>query len=196
MSRSRTGTRGKGAPGRQPITAVVVALALVAAVIAALLTSTRGAGGSGDLTVAYDPGSQVIGFRGPSFDGTVVDTAELRGTPIVLNFYASWCTVCDRELPDFQRVSERLAGRVQLLGANPQSNDTDSAQAQMIDRSTVTYPTFADPSDELLRQFNTTGGLPTTVFIDAQGIVRKVHNGLLTEQLLLDEIDRSLGVRA
>jgi len=53
--------------------------------------------------------------------------------PIVLNSCASWCTVCDRELPDFQRVSEQLAGRVQVLGANPQSNDTDSAQAQMSD---------------------------------------------------------------
>ncbi len=195
MSKQRAGARGKGARGGRPVVAVAVAVALVAAVITALVTSSR-SGGSQDLTVAYDPGSQVVEFRGQSFAGTTVDTAELRGMPIVLNFYASWCTVCDRELPDFQRVSERLAGRVQVLGANPQSNDTDSAQAQMIERSKVTYPTFADPTDELLRQFNTTGGLPTTVFIDAEGVVRKVHNGLLTEQLLLEEIDRSLGVRA
>lgn len=196
MSRSRAGAQGKAAPGGRPVAVMAVAVVLVAAVIAALVTSTRDAGGSEDLTVAYDPGSQVVEFRGQNFDGTTVDTAELRGTPIVLNFYASWCTVCDRELPDFQRVSERLAGRVQVLGANPQSNDTDGAQAQMIERSKVTYPTFPDPTDELLRQFNTTGGMPTTVFIDTAGVVRKVHNGLLTEQLLLEEIDRSLGVRA
>ncbi|MBC7678595.1 MAG: hypothetical protein H7233_06360 [Pseudorhodobacter sp.] len=42
--------------------------------------------------------------------------------------------------------------------SDTQSHDTDSAQAQMIERSKVTYPTFADPSDELLGQFNTTGG--------------------------------------
>ncbi|MBC7680525.1 MAG: TlpA family protein disulfide reductase [Pseudorhodobacter sp.] len=191
MTRSRSGTRGKAASGGRPLAGV----ALVAAVITALVTSSRGSG-SQDLTVAFDPGSQVVEFRGQSLAGSTVDSVELRGMPIVLNFYASWCTVCDRELPDFQRVSERLAGRVQVLGANPQSNDTDSAQAQMIERSKVTYPTFADPSDELLRQFNTTGGLPTTVFIDAEGVVRKVHNELLTEQLLLEEIDRSLGVRA
>lgn len=182
---------------RRPAVAIAVAVALVAATVVALLTSTGGGtGGDEGLDVAYDPASQVVEFRGQAFDGSTVDTAQLRGTPIVLNFYASWCGVCDRELPDFQRVSEQLAGRLQVLGANPQSNDTTSAQAQMIERSQVTYPTFADPSDELLRQFNTTGGLPTTVFIDAAGVVRKVHNGLLTEQLLLDEIDRSLGVRA
>jgi peroxiredoxin len=77
---------------------------------------------------------------------------------------------------------------------NPQSNDTDDAQAAMIAPNGVTYPTVRDPSDELLRQFNTTGGLPTTVFVDAQGVVRKVRNGLPTEQLLLDQIRTSFGV--
>ena len=58
---------------------------------------------------------------------------DRRPMPIVPNSCASWCTVCDRELPDFQRVSEQLAGRVQVLGANPQSNDTDRAQTHMSD---------------------------------------------------------------
>jgi peroxiredoxin len=173
--------------------AVVVAL-VVAAVVAVASSSTRS--GADELAVSYERGTQVLEFRGPSFAGDIVDSAALRGTPVVLNFYASWCTVCDRELPDFQRVSERLAGRVQVVGANPQSNDTTAAQRTMISRAGVTYPTLADPQDELLRQFNTTGGLPTTVFIDADGVVRKVHNGLLTEQLLLEEIATSLGVRA
>lgn len=102
----------------------------------------------------------------------------------------------DRELPDFQRVSEQLEGKVRVLGVNPQSNDTDQAQAAMIERNGVTYATLRDPRDELLRQFNTTGGLPTTVFVGADGVVRKVHNGLLTEQLLLDEIRTSFGVGA
>jgi peroxiredoxin len=137
----------------------------------------------------------VLDFRAATFAGQEVDSAELRGTPLVLNFYASWCSICDRELPDFERVSQQLGERVHVLGVNPQSNDTDAAQASMIARNGVTYPTLRDPQDELLRQFNTTGGLPTTVFVDADGVVRKVHNGLLTEQLLLDEIEASLGVR-
>ena len=181
------------APRRRPFVAVVVALVLVAAAGAALVSSGRESGR--ELAVSYDPASRVLDFRGESFAGQTVDTASLRGTPVVLNFYASWCSICDRELPDFQRVSERLSGRLHVLGVNPQSNDTDAAQAGMIERAGVTYPTLADPQDELLRQFNTTGGLPTTVFIDADGVVRKVYNGLLTEQLLLDQIDTLLGVR-
>ena len=200
MSRAHSTTETGHADGsgakrrRRPLIGVAVALLLVAAVVAALTSTSRGSGE--DLTVSYDPSSRELDFRAVSFAGEEVDSAALRGTPVVLNFYASWCTVCDRELPDFQRVAERLDGRLHVLGANPQSNDTDAAQAQMIGRSGITYPTFPDPQDDLLRQFNTTGGLPTTVFIDADGVVRKVYNGLLTERLLLDQIDTLLGVRA
>jgi cytochrome c biogenesis protein CcmG/thiol:disulfide interchange protein DsbE len=179
---------------RRPMT-LVVAVVLGLAVAAALVTTSRSSDHEA-LVVSYDRNSGALDFRASTFAGDVIDSDDLRGQPIVLNFYASWCTVCDRELPDFQRVSEQLEGRVQVLGVNPQSNDTDEAQRRMIQRAGITYPTLPDPQDELLRQFNTTGGLPTTVFVDAGGVVRKVHNGLLTEQLLLDEIAASFGVRS
>ncbi len=190
----KAGTTGRPARATRPLLGAAVALGLVTALVVALLTSTGGA--DDELAVSYDRDTQALSFRGETFSGQVIDSAELRGMPVVINFYASWCAVCDRELPDFQRVSESLAGQVQVLGVNPQSNDTDGAQATMIARNGVTYPTFADPQDELLQQFNTTGGLPTTVFLDGDGVVQKVHNGLLTEQLLLEEIATSLGVGA
>ncbi len=197
--RSPATHRGTAQPAagsrRSPILLVALAVGVVVATVAAIVSSTARSD-VGGLTVSYDRDARVVEFAGETFDGQQVDSGELRGKPIVLNFYASWCTVCDRELPDFQRVSQQLGGAVQVIGVNPQSNDTDSAQAAMIKRNGVTYPTMPDPQDELLRQFNTTGGLPTTVFIDADGVVRKVHNGLLTDKLLLAEIATSLGVRA
>lgn len=180
---------------RRPAAAVAVAIALVVAGASAVATSSGDDGGTDAQAVSYDRDSRVLDFRAATFDGGEVDSADLRGKPLVLNFYASWCTICDRELPDFERVAQALGDRVQVLGVNPQSNDTDEAQAAMIARNGVTYPTLRDPRDELLRQFNTTGGLPTTVFVDADGVVRTVHNGLLTEQLLRQEIATSLGVR-
>lgn len=179
---------------RRPL--LVAAAVLAAALVVAVVTSTGPQAGGDASSVAFDRETGVLDFRAQSFDGDTVDSGDLRGMPLVLNFYASWCTICDRELPDFQTVSERLEGSVRVIGVNPQSNDTDDAQAEMIARNGVTYPTLRDPTDELLRQFNTTGGLPITVFVDADGIVRKVHNGLLTEQLLLDEVSASFGIGA
>jgi cytochrome c biogenesis protein CcmG/thiol:disulfide interchange protein DsbE len=189
-------TSSRTSKTRRPPLAAAAAVAVLALAVAAALVSGSGSGGGSAAAVSFDRATGVLDFRAETFDGAVVDSRELRGTPVVLNFYASWCTICDRELPDFQRVSERLDGTVTVLGVNPQSNDTDEAQAAMIARNGVTYPTLRDPRDELLRQFNTTGGLPTTVFVGADGVVRKVHNGLLTEQLLLDEIAASFGVGA
>lgn len=195
MSQQRSArARHRPRAPRSPFGVALVVLVLAFAVVAAVRTSSRSA--EDELMVAYDRDSQVLDFRAVTFRGDEVDSADLRGTPLVLNFYASWCSLCDRELPDFERVWQRLGDRVQVVGVNPQSNDTDQAQAAMIARNGITYPTLRDRQDTLLREFNSTGGLPTTVFVDADGVVRKVHNGLLTEQLLLEEIAASLGVRS
>lgn len=183
------------APARRRVPvggATAVALALAAAVA---VSTSRGSAEADGMEVSYDRSAQVLAFSGPTFDGRTFDLAAA-GRPAVVNFYASWCAICDRELPDFQRVSEALAGEVQFVGVNPQSNDDDAAQAQMVRRGGVTYPTVRDADDALLREFNTTGGLPTTLFVDAGGIVRKVHHGLLTEQALRQTVADVLGVRA
>ena len=181
------------AAGRRVFVGGATAVALVLAGVVALSTS-RGSAEVDAMEVSYDRSAQVLVFSGPTFDGRTFDLAA-SGRPAVVNFYASWCTICDRELPDFQRASEALAGDVQFVGVNPQSNDTDAAQAEMIERGGVTYPTVRDADDALLREFNTTGGLPTTLFVDADGVVRKVHNGLLTEQALRQTVTDVLGVR-
>lgn len=174
--------------------ALVVGLVLLLATGAALVTGLR-AGGADDVAeVAYDPDSGALSFTLQSFDGPTLDSADLLGTPVVLNGYASWCALCLREMPDFERVHRAAGSRVAIVGFNPQSNDNDAAQAQMVADTGVTYPTVRDPDDLLLREFNPTGGLPVTLFVDADGVVAKVHRGLLTEQQLREELRDVLGV--
>jgi cytochrome c biogenesis protein CcmG/thiol:disulfide interchange protein DsbE len=131
--------------------------------------------------VSYDPGTQRLDFALPLFSGGQLTSAELRGTPVVLNFYASWCQLCRQEMPDFERIAEDAGDRVAVIGVNPQSNDNDAAQARLVADSGVRYRTVRDRQDGLLRAFNPTGALPTTVFLGADGVVVRVVNGLLTE---------------
>lgn len=145
-------------------------------------------------TVRLDRSSGQLAFDLPAFAGGRITSTSLAGTPLVINFYASWCQVCNAEMPQFERVHQKLAGKVNFLGVNPQSNDTDAAQAAMVRRTGVTYPTARDAADVLLTQFNTTGALPTTLLITASGRVVDVHNGGLDQAGLQGLITRDLGV--
>lgn len=166
-------------------------MAVFAFVIAGLARAGRPDAG---FQAALDRHTGVLDFRLPAFAGGTVSTAALHGKPAVVNFYASWCEVCHAELPAFQAVHEQLGDKVAFVGVNPQSNDSDKAQAAMIREAGVRFPTARDRQDDLLRLFNTTGGLPTTLFLDAQGRVVQVHNGGFDEGTLTAAVRQYLGV--
>jgi thiol-disulfide isomerase/thioredoxin len=175
-------------------TAVVLIVLGIAAAVALVTGRSAGDGSTEATPVAFDSETGELSFRLERFDGEVLDSDELAGTPMVLNGYASWCGVCEREMPDFERVHRAAGDRVAIIGFNPQSNDSDAAQAQLVEETGITYPTVRDPGDRLLREFSPSGGLPVTVFVDGDGVVRKVYRGLLTEQMLRAEIRAVLGV--
>jgi len=163
----------------------------------AAAAGARGAvAGSAADRAAYDPATRKLNFDLPAFAGGRVSETSLSGKPTVINFYASWCTVCKGELPAFQAAAQRIGGRVNFLGVNPQSNDTDGDQAAMIRAAGVTYPTARDSGDGLLRLFDTTGSLPVTVFVRADGTVVDVHLGGLTGESLGQLLHTDLGVPA
>lgn len=108
--------------------------------------------------------------------------AELRGTPVVLNFWASWCPPCRSEAPRLERVWQRTRDRgVLVLGLNMQ-DVTDDARG-FIDEFRISYPNVRDPDDVVARDWGATG-LPETFFIDARGrVVGHVIGAVSLDQL-------------
>ena len=103
-------------------------------------------------------------------DGNEVHLSDFRGTPVVLNFWASWCGPCKSEMPDFDDAAARLAGQVQFLLVNMTdgSRETlESAQAYL-EETGITAPAYFDTSYSAAIAYGVTS-LPTTYFIDAQG---------------------------
>ena len=172
-----------------------------AALLAAALAAAVGVGWRGatqqdtGAAVEYDTGTRRLSFSLPQFAGGALTTDALRGRPVVLNFYASWCAVCREEMPEFERFAQEVSDRVAVIGVNPQSNDDDAAQADLVARTGVTYPTVRDRADALLRVFDPSGALPTTVFLDAGGRVVRVVNGQLTEGQLTRIVAADFGVQ-
>ena len=115
-------------------------------------------------------------FTLPNLDGQSLSLAGLRGKPVLLNFWATWCVPCKSELPALQRFADEQKGRWTVLGVDElETRDAVAAFAHSLD---IRYPLATD-ADGVVGQRYRIGGLPSTFAIDAQGIVRVVHLGPL-----------------
>jgi cytochrome c biogenesis protein CcmG/thiol:disulfide interchange protein DsbE len=115
---------------------------------------------------------------------------ELRGTPVVLNNWASWCGPCRAEFPMFQAQSLKLANSVAFLGVD--SDDSDEAAGTFLGELPLPYPSYTDPDNELKREFfDSPVGIPNTAFYDRKGELVYVHQGPYADEADLEaEINR------
>jgi len=194
---------------RLPLRAYVIAtlFALVAGVLVASLLDDDGSGadergsdsgpgtGTYRITPAGDlPASVADVTLAPLGGGPDTKLGDLLGsTPIVVNFFASWCVPCVTEMPAFERVHRDVGDRVQFVGLAYQ--DGDELAAKTVERTGVTYPAFGDSGQDALTYF---GGvqMPTSVFIGTDGTVIDVHMGPLDEEELRATLDELFGVAA
>jgi cytochrome c biogenesis protein CcmG/thiol:disulfide interchange protein DsbE len=112
----------------------------------------------------------------PDLEGQLRSFADYRGTPLVVNFWASSCAPCIKEMPDLEVVSQELQGEVAFLGIAVRDQVADSQR--MIDATGVTYDIGRDPGGALLTDL---GGvaLPSTFFVAADGTVAHIATGAL-----------------
>lgn len=106
----------------------------------------------------------------------VVTLADFRGRPLVLNFWASWCVPCRKEMPAFESVASELKGRVEFLGVNEQ--DTRPGALDLVAKTGVRYPSVVDTGGTLMSAYGLRG-LPNTAFISPDGELLDVHVGEL-----------------
>jgi len=114
-------------------------------------------------------------------DGTATSVASFKGTPLVINLWATYCGPCVKEMPAIDSVAAAVTGQVQIIGVNVFDSPQDAA-AFAKDRG-VSYPQFTDPDGALSTALNVTG-LPATAFFDEDGTLLEVHAGPYTADSL------------
>jgi cytochrome c biogenesis protein CcmG, thiol:disulfide interchange protein DsbE len=114
---------------------------------------------------------------------------DLRGHPVVVNKWASWCPPCRAEFPFFQRQSIDRGRKVAFLGVDGNDNDADARK--FLERFPVSYPSYKDPDLEVSAAFNAVQAFPSTAFYDSRGRLAYVHQGgYPTERKLSQDIER------
>jgi thiol-disulfide isomerase/thioredoxin len=155
----------------------VVGVAIVAIVVGLALSGGGGASGS------TDPAR----FDLPRIQGDGrVKLADYRGTPVVVNFFASWCTACDEELPGFSKLSTELRGKVQFLGVD--SLDTGDPMFMPRRHHITWWPLARDINGSLHSGLHDALGggnsMPLTAFYDDHGKLLGVERAALPEATL------------
>jgi cytochrome c biogenesis protein CcmG/thiol:disulfide interchange protein DsbE len=193
--------------GMKRVAVVAGVIALVAVVVIGLSQAgsgggpTKSAGGScggvpAQLAGAPKPLADLHGQACQLLDGGPgafkARLASLKGHPIVVNKWASWCAPCRAEFPHFQKASIALGKRVAFIGVD--SNDNYGDAAKFLKSYPVSYPSYKDGSNTVAQVFNGVEAFPTTVFYDSAGKLRYVHNGqYLSEAKLRADIARYAG---
>ena len=171
--------------------AIAVGALVVVAAVAVGLSQTGGEAGGGKsaggacgtvpaqlegapapLASLHEQGCDLLGGGPVAFRKRL---ASLRGHPVVVNKWASWCAPCRAEFPLFQKASVSLGKRVAFIGVD--SNDNYADAAKFLKRYPVSYPSYKDGDNRVAQVFNGVIAFPTTAFYDARGKLKFVHQG-------------------
>ena len=172
-----TSTSTTPAPTWRRVLPPALAFVLVAALGAALLRPK-----SDD-----NAGDPLLNKPAPTFtlatlDGGKLSSAQLRGQPLVLNFWASWCVPCREEAPLLRELSEQRNGKLRVVGVLFQDKNQTQIRKFIADYG-LSYPNLLDTDLKTSIDYGLTG-VPETVFISADGVVKSVDRGGLSRERL------------
>ena len=144
------------------------------------------AGAPPPLASLHAQANELLPGGAPAFERRL---RELRGYPIVVNKWASWCPPCRDEFPFFQTLSVELGKEVAFIGVDAQ--DEREPAAEFLRKFPVSFPSYEDPEQEVAKVFKGHVAFPTTAFYDRTGKLTFVHQGgYATEERLREDIER------
>ena len=156
----------------------VLVVAFFALMAFGLANRSPATGRSGETRV----GKPAPSFSMPLLGGGQFNSEDHRGSPMIINFWASWCPPCRQESPGFERVWQRYRNQgIQLVGVDIQ--DTEEEALAYVREFGLTFPNGRDTDGKITIEYGVIG-LPVTFFISADGVVEGRWVGALPEDRL------------
>ena len=161
----------------------LTAAAASAAVAAAAGFFLVGAG-LGKAGVAPQVGYRAPGFTLESSAGKPLSLAHLKGKPVFLNFWASWCPPCRTETPDLVKMYRRFGKQIDFVSIDLTGSDSVPAVRAFIRRYGVPYPVLFDARDKVAKRY-AVFGLPTSLFVNRSGIIADRVTGKMDTSMMV-----------
>ena len=126
-------------------------------------------------------GSPAPDFSLPRLGAAEQRLSDLRGTPVVINFWATWCPPCVEEMPLLDQAAAKYSGKMVVLGVN--SGEGADLVQPFLDKYDITFPILLDQTERVTDLYYVRN-FPVTFFVDADGVLRAQHIGILREDML------------
>jgi len=139
-------------------------------------------------SAAGDAPAPAPAFSLPARGGATVDLSQFKGQVVMINFWASWCVPCRKEMPLLENIYKKYKPLgFTLIGVNVEPDQKDAES--FLKQTPVSFPVLFDAKSKVSGLYNVQG-MPTTVFIDRKGNVRLVHQSYVDgdENLYMDQI--------
>jgi thiol-disulfide isomerase/thioredoxin len=147
------------------------------------------AGSPAPLAALHDQSNQLLDGGTNAFQARL---RELRGHPVVINKWASWCGPCRAELPILQQLGTSRGKEIAFVGVN--ARDKRPAAERFAARFPMPYPSYEDPDERIARRLKAPANFPVTLFVDARGKTVFTHQGGYRSAADLSaDIDEHLG---
>ena len=139
-----------------------------------------------DYSTDADNPNLAIGSVAPDFNlqnllGDEVRLSQFRGSPVLINFWATWCQPCQIEMPYIQNRFDQYSPDIVVLAVN--FDEPVSRVQQFVKEQNFTFDVLLDTGGRIQELYQIRG-YPTTYFVDAEGIIRVIHIGFMTESQL------------
>lgn len=164
-----------------------------------LLAVAAGCAGNGEPPVQVEVGLEAPSYAARALSGDSVSLALLRGKPVLLNVWATWCLPCKEEIPYLESLHQKhAADGLQIIGVSVDARGDESKITEFARDFSMTYPIWRDPDERVNSRFLAIG-VPSTYLIDRDGILRWKHLGTLRPttpgfSAALEEVLKAKGV--
>jgi thiol-disulfide isomerase/thioredoxin len=143
--------------------------------------------GPEQISTAPEIGAFAPDFSLLSVNDEIVQLSDYRGKVVLINFWAVWCPPCRQEMPSIQQVSEQYPDDLVVLAVN--TGDSKEDAVKFIEEFGLTFEIVLDQDYSIEGLFRVRG-LPSTFFVDEQGIIQVTHIGFMEHSLLEGYLDQ------